>query len=80
MELLTKQLETQICLMELTEERNLGGNTVEVMGLIRSSKEDGLGQGHGVGMQKEGWIHSVCRSLALTMEGRWMVRKSRSWA
>lgn len=81
LEMDSKQSETKICcLMELREERDLGGSTVEGMGLTRSSREDGLGQGHGVGMQKEGWIHSVCRTLALMMEERWMVRKSRSWA
>lgn len=44
MELLTKQLEMQICcLMELREERNWDGDEVEVTGLMRSSREDGLG-------------------------------------
>lgn len=44
MQLLTKQLETQVsCLMELREERDFGSNTVEGMRLLRSSREEGPG-------------------------------------
>lgn len=60
MEWLTKQLETQVCcFVELREERDLGGNTVGGMRLMRSSWEDGLGPGSWCGNVERG-MDSFC--------------------